>query len=820
MKKYLILLVLLIVAKTTFSQTTGDFRTKITGEWVNPMTWETYNGTAWVNATTYPTYLNGEVHIRNGHVISYSDPNAIWEIYIDQVTVDVGGELLANYADSGDFVLNDGAGADLIVDGKASIRYLSFYLTSYIYISPTGEFVHKGIFPKVINDGLVTFLNGYENNFYGTFINNGTVNCFSAVKLQTQANIWFFNFGTINIKSQTTILTGSSTGGLENNGTINIEQNCILKQTLSTMYNLSTGKINLLNGGTFISGEIVQGQSTGGTFYNEGLIEGKGEVVQRANFINQGKIKPLQTLRYTYDIVANTLLRASSNIEFSITNDNGAGIGNDQLKCLTNLSLLGTLTIVESGTVPNGIYTIIKSESGTITGTFSNLNLPLGYTVLYNPKYVQVIKGSPPVGTNNYRSKTTGLWSIPTNWERFNGTNWVTASTFPDNTNGEVRILSGHTMTLDNLYASTFNSYTFDQVIIDQGGTLTLAYENSFDNGIGTDIEINGTLNINAHLSSIGIDYDDAVTTTNDGTTILVNPTGIINLTTGNIFPNLTNNGTINLVGNAGNSYFYKLFINNGKINLMSTGYTFLGKYEYRNNSTGEIILNNNRYIDFRGFVLGNDNVGPTFNNYGTIKGNGGFTASFYGSINNYGTLSPGVNTGSISSLGFGSGTILPLSASSHLKIDILNAGGEGIGHDVFAKLGNYTLNGQLTVTDPGNAPIGSYIIAKANSGTISGIFNSVSLPPGYNIQYNSSTVVVNKTTCPGCNCALNTSLATGNWGTAATWSCGHIPLVTEPVQISTGHTITLDVNGTAKSLNLRGILTQQATRVLTIQGN
>jgi hypothetical protein len=51
-------------------------------------------------------------------------------------------------------------------------------------------------------------------------------------------------------------------------------------------------------------------------------------------------------------------------------------------------------------------------------------------------------------------------------------------------------------------------------------------------------------------------------------------------------------------------------------------------------------------------------------------------------------------------------------------------------------------------------------------------------------------------------------------------WSCGHIPLATEPVQISTGHTITLDVNGAAKSLDLRGILNQQATKVLTIQGN
>ena len=70
------------------------------------------------------------------------------------------------------------------------------------------------------------------------------------------------------------------------------------------------------------------------------------------------------------------------------------------------------------------------------------------------------------------------------------------------------------------------------------------------------------------------------------------------------------------------------------------------------------------------------------------------------------------------------------------------------------------------------------------------------------------------------CTCALNTSITTGNWGTANTWSCGHIPLATEPVQIAPGHTVTLNVNGTAKSLDLRGIINKQATKILTIQGN
>jgi surface protein len=70
------------------------------------------------------------------------------------------------------------------------------------------------------------------------------------------------------------------------------------------------------------------------------------------------------------------------------------------------------------------------------------------------------------------------------------------------------------------------------------------------------------------------------------------------------------------------------------------------------------------------------------------------------------------------------------------------------------------------------------------------------------------------------CTCALNISQATGNWGTASTWSCGHVPLATEFVQIAPGHTVTLDVNGAAKSLDLRGIISKQATKVLTIQGN
>jgi ADP-ribose pyrophosphatase YjhB (NUDIX family) len=117
--------------------------------------------------------------------------------------------------------------------------------------------------------------------------------------------------------------------------------------------------------------------------------------------------------------------------------------------------------------------------------------------------------------------------------------------------------------------------------------------------------------------------------------------------------------------------------------------------------------------------------------------------------------------------------------------------------------------------------------VTGTSSGTISAtIPNTVALGTGYRIRLisslpaitNSPTKTIDVTLL--CQCLLNASLATGNWGTAGIWSCGHVPIVTEPVQISSGHTVTLDVNGAAKSLDLRGILNQQASKILTVQGN
>jgi hypothetical protein len=149
-----------------------------------------------------------------------------------------------------------------------------------------------------------------------------------------------------------------------------------------------------------------------------------------------------------------------------------------------------------------------------------------------------------------------------------------------------------------------------------------------------------------------------------------------------------------------------------------------------------------------------------------------------------------------------------------------------------FTTTGTYT-NGNVFTAQLSNAA-GSFAsptllgtVKGTSSGTITAtIPNTVAVGTGYKIRIISSLPAVcnslEKTieVTTSCQCLLNTSLMTGNWGTAATWSCGHVPLVTEPVQIAPTHTVTVNVNGTAKSLDLKGILRKQTGFSLLIKGN
>lgn len=69
---------------------------------------------------------------------------------------------------------------------------------------------------------------------------------------------------------------------------------------------------------------------------------------------------------------------------------------------------------------------------------------------------------------------------------------------------------------------------------------------------------------------------------------------------------------------------------------------------------------------------------------------------------------------------------------------------------------------------------------------------------------------------------ATCTSIATGNWGTASTWSCGAIPASTDTVILASPYTVTLNASYTAASLTINSGATLSDTggRTLTVTGN
>jgi uncharacterized repeat protein (TIGR01451 family) len=73
-KSFLIFVFLLLSANTLFSQSLGDYRSVNTGSWTTLTTWQYYNGSAWVSATSYPGQNSGtnDVSIEGGDTVTLS----------------------------------------------------------------------------------------------------------------------------------------------------------------------------------------------------------------------------------------------------------------------------------------------------------------------------------------------------------------------------------------------------------------------------------------------------------------------------------------------------------------------------------------------------------------------------------------------------------------------------------------------------------------------------------------------------------------------------------------------------------------------------
>ncbi len=106
--------------------------------------------------------------------------------------------------------------------------------------------------------------------------------------------------------------------------------------------------------------------------------------------------------------------------------------------------------------------------------------------------------------SGDYRSAASGSWSSTSTWQRFNGTTWTAATATPSNTDGEITILNGHTVTVSS-------SVNVDQVIIFAGGQV-VHNNGTFKvvDGTGADLTNYGTITISSQFT---IDNNATVST-------------------------------------------------------------------------------------------------------------------------------------------------------------------------------------------------------------------------------------------------------------------------------------------------------------------
>ncbi|PVD49471.1 hypothetical protein DC498_24960, partial [Terrimonas sp.] len=110
--RYIIFTILLFVQLGVYAQSTGDYRSKQSGNWEDAGSWETYNGTSWVAATNYPTPSDGTITIRSPHILTQGS-----SFTINDVTVEVGATLNLN---DGNVNSSGSSTADLRVYGTVN----------------------------------------------------------------------------------------------------------------------------------------------------------------------------------------------------------------------------------------------------------------------------------------------------------------------------------------------------------------------------------------------------------------------------------------------------------------------------------------------------------------------------------------------------------------------------------------------------------------------------------------------------------------------------------------------------------------------------
>lgn len=264
--------------------------------------------------------------------------------------------------------------------------------------------------------GSLTIRNGTQFQNYGSFIVKGTYINNTVWENYPGANV--IVWGTL--KNQFGLyasgFTNKATVTINNGGIFRNEQGTYRNNALSV--NEPAGILIINSGGTFLNispaTAVLFGNITNnGTFTNSSVMNGEPTI--SGNLSNEGTLAPGSSPgAYTIDGDYSASLNAIHNFEVAGT----ATSNYDRINSSGTVNLNGTLNVsLTGGFTPSSPHSL-PIITGTVNGTFTSVNLPANYTIIYNPTNVTLQYGSVlPVNFVNLDAKREVneiklIWSV------------------------------------------------------------------------------------------------------------------------------------------------------------------------------------------------------------------------------------------------------------------------------------------------------------------------------------------------------------------------------------------------------------------------
>ena len=143
---------------------TGSYRSRASGDWNNPTTWQYWDGSAWQDSTTTtPTSSDGVITILSAHTVTVTA-----DVSVDQVIIENGGAVVVNAGNT--LTVVSAASPDLEVRGSLNNNgTVTVGSGATVAVYDTGVMVNAGTVNSSGSYGTLRFYGGtYQHNFTTT----------------------------------------------------------------------------------------------------------------------------------------------------------------------------------------------------------------------------------------------------------------------------------------------------------------------------------------------------------------------------------------------------------------------------------------------------------------------------------------------------------------------------------------------------------------------------------------------------------------------------------------------------------------------------